>query len=194
MLVHYNVVSVPERRENAHRITNTLAATLTVDTGREGHIATHRRGWANRPAWADWVVQLEDDALPCPRFDTHAQQILASTHAEVVSFYAGTGYPTQAQPLYQQMMRQGRPLITNQVFHAVSLAIRADLIDDMLDHARDHVKPWDEQVGAWVQDRGYTVEYAMPSHCDHADGPSILPATDWQPRDLPRRAHLMCGS
>jgi GR25 family glycosyltransferase involved in LPS biosynthesis len=195
-IIHYGVVAVPERRENAHRITSRLAATLTMDDDHTGHVETHRRAWANVPRWADAALILEDDAQICGAFERHIEQEFAALDdRQILSAYLGTSYPVQAQPEAIAAVTTNQPLVSRHAWHAVGLLIPAHMIEDMLSYTRGlYTLPWDEQVTHWIQARGYTCRYTLPSHANHADGPSILPATDWQPRDLPRRAHLMCGS
>lgn len=193
MLINYAIVGHSQRRTQAEALANRLEATLHMDTTGIGCEANHWRAWNHHPKYADWTVVLEDDAIPCKHFTTHVEEELSGLPVDMmVSLYAGTSYPIQAQPKYQHTIAKGTPLITNNVYHAVGLAIPSHLIDSMLAHTQATSLPWDERINAWVHDQRVRVKYTSPSHVEHEDTKAVLEATAWQPRNKPRKAHNYC--
>lgn len=195
VLVHYAVIAVPERRERAETITSTLAAALYTDDNHRGCEWNHRRALADTPSFADWVVVLEDDAIPCNRFEAHVEQeISAAGENQILQLYSGTSYPRQSQRAYLEAFTLEAPLITTSLNHAVAYALPAQIIPVLLKYTSGETKPWDEQVSDYIKHIRWTVKATYPSHADHADGKSIIPASEWQPRNLPRKAMVMCAA
>ena len=193
MIVVYSAVGHPKRREQAEQLAISLDATLHMDWRSEGHHSNHWRAWNMKPVFSDWGIVLEDDAVPCRSFDKHVRDELKGLPPDmIVSFYSGTSFPTQAQPKYRRAQTTGEPLITNNVYHAVGLAIPRHLIDDMLAFTETRKGPWDEMVGLWAKANKIRVKYTQPSHVDHDDSDSVIPPTAWQPRNKPRKAHHFC--
>jgi hypothetical protein len=78
-------------------------------------------------------------------------------------------------------------LVSRQLLHAVGVAIRGDLIEDMLTHL-DGETPIDEAINTWVNRKFYRVAYSYPSLVDHADVDTLIQHRDGQHREPGRVA------
>ena len=113
------------------------------------------------------------------------------------SLYAGLHFPRHLAPplagyIHAAAQRGERWVQASTLNHAVAVAIRQDLVDDMLDNIEllvDYM-PIDEAITVWCQERGHEVSYCVPSIVDHADGPTLIDHPDGIERDMPRRAVL----
>lgn len=147
----------------------------TDGLGCEGN---HRAVWASTAAMADegeWVVILEDDALPVPSFRAEASAALAVAPADVVSFYMGKLRPGHWQAFMGQAVAQANSdnacwILSDTTLHAVAIALRGpDLVDMMLNRTSTMTRPIDERITMWCRQFGHATAYSHPSLVDHAD-------------------------
>lgn len=142
---------------------------------------------------SDWIVVLEDDAIPVPDFRAQLAQALTAAPTPVVSLYLGRKRPPQWQQRVSAALRRTFAddacwITANHMLHAVAIAVRADLVPSLLAH-RTRL-PWDEHFTTWAQRHG--VSYTVPSLVDHADTGTLIAHRDGEPRPCGRVAWL-CG-
>lgn len=168
---------------------------VSYDSGTLGCTANHLRVW-ERLANMDtpWVLVLEDDALPVEGFRAQLDMALAAAPSPVVSLYLGTSNPTNWQEpikraLVKRQIERSHWLTCRNMLHAVAVAMRTELIQNMLASVRHDAAPIDEAITRWVKAQHLSVSYTVPSLCDHADWPTLIKThADRKPRTMPRKA------
>lgn len=191
----HRVVVHPDRLQQGELLAFALGAEVMVDSGR-GHLATADLAWGLPAGGAGWVVVWEDDAVPVPGIAQQLPAALQVAPSPVVSLYAGSGYPLHAQDAVRRVLGRAEEADAcwwqaKAVFWGVAVAIRADLVHDMLAYLRRVKRPYDERLSYWTRTAGHKVSYCIPSLADHLDGPSV---TKGRPqRQQPRRAFRTGG-
>lgn len=128
----------------------------------------------------DWVVVLEDDAVPTPMFHTCLEQALEVSRWPIVSLYLGTGYPQNWQGRIKTAIDAQTPwIVGDQLLHAVGYAIAPDISRDiglMLAHAARQPRPWapDDSISRWAMIHGEKIAYTNPSLVDHEDKGTVI--------------------
>lgn len=193
-MIVWAVVGHVERDRQARALAWMVGAEPYIDPGGFGEWSNHRRAWvALSGSNAEWSVVLQDDAVPVAQIATQAEQALTVAPGPVVSFYAGRSYPPETvRPFSRAVDRADWAgvswIVTKRLFWGVAVAVRTELIVDMLRTA-DRVPKgvaYDERLSYWAQKVG-GVAYTWPSLVDHADGPSLV--THRSERVLPRKAY-----
>lgn len=187
------IVAHTKRAEKAHKLMETVgAAYMSMDSGQYGCEGNHRRTWEwlNAHNTDGWCVVLEDDACPVEGFTLDA---LEAAPSGIVSLYLGKKRPPHWQTkigyAVEQAEQQDACFITAPtLLHAVAVAIRTDLIPDMLHHTHNTMRPWDYAIGAYAQSISEPVSYTWPSLVDHADGETVTQHPDRQTRTPGRTA------
>lgn len=196
------IVAHVTRAEQAHKLMADVgAAYLSLDNGNLGCHGNHRKTWrylANKQApHVDWGIVLEDDAIPCCEdFTNQLEQALAVTTAPIVSLYLGRLRPPHLQYIIEPAVKRADEqdaswLVSRQLLHGVGLAIRSNVIADMLNNLDDEL-PIDEAINAWANQRRYRIAYTWPSLVDHADGETLLQHRDGHER-VPGRVAWRSG-
>lgn len=155
------------------------------------HLQVLRRLWRS-VAGHEWLVVLEDDALPIPDFRVHAAAALSCAPSPVIGFYinrAGTAHNLA------MLCRAGATgaawMVANHLVSAVAYAVRADHVLGLLDMYTQlgYERTVEERLTYWAAGHRRTVYgeprfyYTMPSLVDHAVGESIIfPEVDRQIR------------
>lgn len=194
--ISWAVMGHPRRQRQAHALAWALGATLCLDEDGDGENATGDLAWETwrnpmAPA-AEWHVVVQDDALPVPDIARQAPAALAAAPGPVVSFYLGTNYPPHTvKPCRNAIDRAnttGSAWITAPaLFWGVAVAIRTELVADMLRSVARSKLPYDQRISHWAGRAGHGIAYTWPSLVDHADGPSLIKRAI--PRQAPRRAY-----
>lgn len=174
-----------DRQIRAETLATAIHGQTVLDTGAFGPGANHWRTWAvaDDPK-ADWVLVVEDDAIPVVGFNVQLRKALRAAPSDVVSLYAGTGRP----PQYQERLRVATAsdahwIVADRMLHGVGIALRRHRVADLLDFVGGRrVQPYDESVGHWAVARGLKVSYSNPSLLDHADLPTLVVHRDREPR------------
>lgn len=193
------VVAHPARLTRALRLRDQVQADhVSVDHFGYGEQWNHQEALeclADARPDADWLVLLEDDAIPCRDLRTRLDQALADAPAGIVSLYLGTGrwagtVPRQHEQVVRGLIedadRDGSRWITaGSLWHAVGVAIPRDRVADLLRHLRGSTRPTDEAVSDWCRRHRVAVHYTHPSLVDHRDEPRLVQARE---RHVPRRA------
>jgi GR25 family glycosyltransferase involved in LPS biosynthesis len=190
MRISYAVVGHTSRQSQAEALAQTLNATLSLDDGTLGEGINHDRAWvAATTQDSDWSVVLEDDAVPIHDFQVQLAEALANAPAPIVSAYLGTSRPPQYQRRIQQALaRDTHWILSNELLHHVAVAIRTNLVGQMLTAVECSTLPADYRIGSWARQCDYPIAYTNPSLVDHADGPTVIIHQDGQPRHAPRKA------
>lgn len=191
------VVAHPIRKAMAHELAErTYAEVLTYDNDGVGEQANHQAVLEQLLEYGtDWVVCLEDDALPCADFRTRLIETLDHAPAGVVSLYLGTGRWAGTSPRHHERVVRGlvedadrhgaRWITAEALWHAVGVAIPRERAADLLQHLRGSTHPTDEAITDWCRKRHVTVHYTHPSLVDHRDDPRLVRARE---QHVPRRA------
>lgn len=188
MRVGIGIVAHHARLQMAERLSRSIKAdVISIDPGTIGAGSNHRRVWAELSTYdTDWSVVLEDDALPVPDFRDQLTAALAAAPTAIVSGYLGQLRPPRVQPQISEVIARaystGSHWITaNDLFHAVGVAVRTELLDDMLTRLRADM-PIDQAIGNWARKRGHEIAYCWPSLVDHADTETLIQHPDGHPR------------
>lgn len=173
---------------------------IQVDNGTLGCEGCHRRVWrqtAELAADDEWIIVMEDDALPVDNFRQQAQQALDAVpdNVDVVSFYLGQMRPSHWQPFIRQAVAQADSskacwITSDTTLHAVCVAIRnKDVVAQMLRQTAKYSRPADERISLWCRQFGHNTAYSWPSLVDHRDeDPVITRRQDGLPRERGRVA------
>ncbi len=187
------IVGHTARQTAAERLADQLGAdVLSIDDGTLGCNRNHHHVWtqlAHNPT--PWALVLEDDAEPIDDFHKHTAAALIAAPTPIVSLYLGTGRPVAWQTRIQQATTRADQahacyITATHLLHAVAVAIRTDLIPDMLNHLPPG-KPIDIAISLWARAKGHGIAYTWPCLVDHKDGPSLVKHT-YNPRSQPRKA------
>ena len=165
---------------------------MAMDNGSLGCKRNHLRAWTymrnHNPT--EWSVVLEDDCVPVHDFPV--AQALTAAPSPIVSFYLGTGYPPQMQQRIGQAIaqadREQAHWIVGNHLHGVAVAIRTDLLPDMLDWTTKCSQPIDYAIRDWARSRNHDIAFTWPCITDHADQGSITKHPDGGARTVQRRA------
>lgn len=179
------------------RLAGTVGAEyVSVDDGTLGCDGNHRKVWAHLMMQPGaWHTVLEDDAVPVIGFRQRMEAALVAAPADIVSFYLGTSRPPQWQHRIREAIKKADKtdscwMTTQGFIHGVAVAIRSDLIPDMLDHTQGCERGFDFGIRDWARNTGRTIAFAWPSLCDHHDLPTLIKQhPDGERRNRPRKAH-----
>lgn len=215
MIYRIGIVGHTARVDAVHVLQDKVGAVYaSVDDGTLGCDANHNKVWtwlADNPADADWLVVIEDDALPITEFADQLTQVLEAAPTPIVSLYLGTGRPVWYQPKGQSSAKKLQPILREavakaevqgssfitapQLFHGVAVAIKTDLVPSMLDMTglKDERRPFDYAISDWGEHEELRISYPQPSLVDHEDGPSVAVHQDREPRTTERKAYRTGG-
>ena len=178
------IVAHQSRKDQAHGLKDAVGAGyLSMDDGRFRCEQNHRRVWE----WladqnADHCVVLEDDAVPVDGFNDQLDLVLAAAPTPIVSLYRGHNVNNRAFET-NGLQATGRADTENahwvtapHLLHAVGVAIRTELVPDMLTHIGPLPDkfPIDERISHWAKTVKQQISYCHPSIVDHADGATAI--------------------
>ena len=207
--IRLGVVAHTLRLSYAEQLADKVAAeVISFDDGMLGPNKNHIKVWTNLlQRGGDWLVVLEDDAVPVDDFKYQLMQALNNAPTDIVGLYLGTSYPKAWQRFIKKaietLMHEGAIgiFLTSLMILlflgslrstvAVFLSIPISALVAFIALAQGGRKwPIDEQITHWARMRGHQISYTRPSLIDHMDGPSTIPARhDGDSRDLPRKAY-----
>lgn len=194
MNVSYAVVAHRDRLEVAVDLAMATGAVICLDDGRFGCDDNHLRAW--RAAYrtdADWIVVLEDDALPTSDdFVEQVESALTVAPTGIVSLYLGQHKPHTYQQAILGALTRARKDATvcwathPRMFHAVAVAMRTDLAATWLEWARMYTGtlPIDQRLAEFASASGEPVGYTIPSLVEHCGDESLVGTV----HNVPRRA------
>jgi GR25 family glycosyltransferase involved in LPS biosynthesis len=182
------VVAHPQRTEMAADLAVEVGGSVVLDTECAGGVGdaagcarTHAlalRSLAHTAA--EWLIVLEDDAIPVPDFPVHAARALKHTKAPLVGFYLGTGTNPDVQTAIKQAIRaadavgatwiQGGCLLST-----VGYAVRHTAVHRLVGAIEEYTRVEAPlRITRWVQRNAVGVDYTWPSLVDHRDGYSTI--------------------
>lgn len=193
------VVAHVDRLTRASTLADEVDASyVSFDDGTLGCTGNHLKVWRHLAesglSVGNWAVVLEDDAVPVEGFRDQLDALLAAAPGPVVSLYLGTGYPIHWQSRVKRAVEAADSWIVSDghLLHAVAVAIKAEMVSDMLKHVENDARPRrpiDEKITDWARTNHHFVVYSQPSICDHADEDSTIGIhPDGRPRNRPRKA------
>ncbi len=200
------IVAHMDRREQLERLRAQVHPDIVeVDDGTWGVTGNHAIALAAayrnaRNSGHEWVVILEDDALPVSGFNRQLSAALAAAPTPIVSFYNGTGHPANRQGRFAELSaRQDiHWIVHTRMRHAVAYALHSEAsglgaCDAVMEAVRDKWAP-DDALTRFARRHGFEVAYSNPSLVDHEDGaPMIKSRTSMGipmiGRRRPRKAH-----
>ena len=191
MTYSITVMAHTSRLDHAHRLATQLDAMVSLDDGSLGENANGDRAWSMCNPLRDWAVVIQDDAMPYRHFTRHLDSVLNRATADVVGLYVGTSQPRPllvTRAVQQAEHHKAGWITASHMYWGVGIAIRTQLVPDMLEHVHGDPRPYDARIGAWARDTRRTIAYCWPSILDHADGPSLVHF-----RSKPRRAHKVAA-
>ncbi|GMA26184.1 hypothetical protein GCM10025864_39430 [Luteimicrobium album] len=180
MSLAIGIVAHPDRLEMAWGLAKAVdAELLQFDHDLRGEQANHQAA-LDRLLFtdADWLLLLEDDAIPCIDFRARVSTWLEGVDG-IASLYLGTGrwaatVPRLHEPVVSRLVAEADAahadrITSDALWHAVAVAVP-------LHHARSlhqgitrtHA-PTDQAVSMWCKRHGVSVTYAHPSFVDHRD-------------------------
>lgn len=187
------IVAHPQRGNMACDLAaKTEAARVVLDSKGIGCEANHVRALqlaAN--GGLDWLVILEDDAIPVDDFRAHVGAALGCARSPLVSLYVGTGHNAAVQAALRAACADAdswgaawlrSDALTAGVGYAVHRSVVCRLLD-AIDKPEGPELP--RRITAWAQAAHVQVHYTWPSLVDHKDGWSTIAQADI----VGRRAH-----
>jgi hypothetical protein len=180
MTISIGVVADSRRGDMGERLADQVGADhLNIDTEQRGCTWNHSTVWrmhADRPA--DWNLTLEDDVIPVDGFREQLADALAVAPAPIVSLYLGRGYieDNRTGPLLTRADLLGVNWVVSQgrILHAVALAVRGELLSELVDNLPRSNHPIDRSLSMWARGERHRVAYAWPCLVDHDDGKSLV--------------------
>lgn len=156
------------------------AEVVQIDDGGYGERVNHQETLRRlAETGADWLVMLEDDAIPCQGFHAVLDGCLDDSPGDIVSLYLGTGrwagtVPSIHEPkviaaVDQADANDSRWILADACWHAVGLAARECIAGQLLEHLTGDRSPTDEAITHWLQATGRQIAYTHPSLVDHRD-------------------------
>jgi GR25 family glycosyltransferase involved in LPS biosynthesis len=207
-MIRIGVAAHTSRMSQAEALTNKVDAEfLSFDDGILGCTKNEIKVWTNlAQQGGDWLVVLEDDAVPVDDFREQLEAALAAAPTDIVSLYLGTGYPKAWQRFIKTAITAAKKndanyALSSHLLTTVGVAMRPWMARHMLDRLPwlpeyEHEKwPIDEQITKWARQCGHVVGYTLPSLVDHAPGPSLIADHgDGEGRDEAKRVAWQVGS
>lgn len=183
------IVAHNDRFDMAYQLSRQVDADIiSFDNGDLGAFGNHIQTWTQLRETcgaAQWLVVLEDDAQPVPCFASQLDAALDAAPGPVLSLYLGRTRPPQVQRPLRALIHAGLDTCWvqhDEMLHGVAIAIRADLVDSMLETIVQSpyvFEAIDTAIGMWAG----TTHYAWPSLVDHADTATVIDIhPDGQPR------------
>ena len=142
---------------------------------------------------SDWIVVLEDDAVPIDDFSSVLHSQLSEIDSDkIVSLYLGKQRPPSVQPTLQRTIEAASEdvswLVTKNLYWGVGVCIPGAFVDSISDHVLTSTHPWDSSVGRWALANSVEVWYSWPSLVDHLDEETTINHADGMGRSEGRRA------
>jgi GR25 family glycosyltransferase involved in LPS biosynthesis len=183
------VVAHPQRAEMADKLAAEVDGMVCLDTecvGGVGDADGCARNHANalrqlsESDRSDWLVVLEDDAIPVPDFLHHAANALEQARSPLVGLYLGTGTNPDVQAVIKRALRTadsaGAAWIRGDcLLSTVGYAVRpgaAARVVDAITTITSVEAPL--RITQWAQQVPVAVDYTWPSLVDHRDGYSTI--------------------
>lgn len=152
----------------------------------------------------EWIVVLEDDAVPCDGFREKLAVALEDAAGPVGSLYLGTSrWAGQHHASFQHEVaaeievadREGlTDIVMPGLYHAVAVVLHVGIVREVLAAFNRSPLPTDQAVtDAVLHEQVGGVWYAHPSLVDHRDEAPVTQHPDREVRDEPRHAWRFAG-
>jgi GR25 family glycosyltransferase involved in LPS biosynthesis len=183
------VVSHPQRTEMAAELAAEVGGFVVTDTECKGGVGdyigcarTHVAALRAMETFSitDWVIVLEDDAIPVPDFRQHAAAALQHASTPLVGFYLGTGTNPDVQHAIKLAIRAADAIGATWIqadclMSTVGYAVHRDTVHRMLNAIESTTRSEVPiRVTRWAQRSSVGVDYTWPSLVDHRDGWSTI--------------------
>ena len=197
MKIQVVIATVEARLPYASDLALSTGADIIVDPVGDGseRSATdnHVRALQFADPSSDWVVVLEDDAVPIDDFSSVLySQLSEIDNDKIVSLYLGKQRPPSVQPTLQRTIEAASEdvswLVTKNLYWGVGVCIPGSFVDSISDHVLTSSHPWDSSVGRWALSNSVEVWYSWPSLVDHLDEETTINHADGMGRTEGRRA------
>ena len=174
-MIEIAVVTHPRRYDDALDLAVKLNATISMDDISMGAARNHERAWTwLKDSPEPWSLVLEDDAVVCSDFLEQVNLALAHAPSPIVSFYLGRGRPPHWQDKIARVIaREEHWILSTEMLHGVAVAIRTELIPDLLTWIEDQ-EPVDEAMSDFAQQNHLEIAYSHPSLVDHRDHGTLM--------------------
>ena len=169
------ILAVRERQGGARRLKRQVGAPaehmdIVFDERRDGPWPAGQQAWEHRSPKATHHLVLEDDSLVCRDLYEGAKAMVRAVPNAPVMLYATT--PPGADGAYRHALATGRHWVLTHGFWTVAPILPVDLIDPILDWARNHTRPdwddsYDKRLSVAVQVLGIDSMVAVPSPVSH---------------------------
>lgn len=142
----------------------------------------------------EWVIVLEDDAMPVDDFRKQAELALAQSDSELVGLYLGTSNPGGViQQAVEPAVINAEAVDSNWVVadwfvSGPGYAVRSDVLGSLIDSLGESKGPVDVRVNEWARYEGIETWYTYPSLINHNDAQSLINSYPDFARIMPRRA------
>lgn len=197
MNIQVVIATVDARLPYARDLALSTGADIIVDPVGDGseRSATdnHVRALQYADPTANWIVVLEDDAVPIEDFSrVLCNQLSEIDSDKIVSLYLGKQRPPSIQPTLQRTIESAPEdtswLVTRNLYWGVGVCIPGVFVDSLSDHVLSSSHPWDSSVGRWALTNSVEVWYSWPSLVDHLDEETTINHADGMGRVSGRRA------
>lgn len=210
------IVAHPDRRHRAAVLAGIVGrpesetcfpTMLFEDTENLGCDDNHVRAWG----WlaeqdSEWLMVLEDDAIPIPEFHEQLGMALKTAPSPLVSLYLGRTRPAFYQhrvakalvgcshPGSGDVVDTSVPwVVGDRLLHCVAVVIRREIVEHMHWQLPEHLAlhhAIDQAITSYARSMQIPVSYTVPSLVDHADQDSYALHTDINPTFGPRVAWI----
>lgn len=196
-LYSVGIITHPHRQHMADTLADTMSEHASVEMFTDTQNFGARKNAQTAWEWmasntnTEWVLMLEDDAIPVDSIGTQLRCALPVAPTQAVSFYTGTGYPEVWQPVIREALDSAPDttwFTAHGLCHGVALAIHRDIIGPMTHRLAGWPSvPIDQAIDTWVRYQArQPIAHSRPSLFDHADTEPLATHT-WTKR-LPRKA------
>lgn len=179
-MIAYRIVAVPERHARATALAELVGGQVVLDEHHDGTFPTHLRALQSAGE-ASHIVVLEDDAIACPDFAEHVEDLVRQRPTHLLGLYIGRSHPARPQELLAELTSAAPawlddPRITDRLRWAVGYVMPTRDIPDVLAALDGPQHAWlntDVRLGRWHAARA-ALSYPFPSPVDHDDS---IPST-----------------
>lgn len=142
----------------------------------------------------EFVVVLEDDAVPVENFRDQVKSALALSESPLVGLYLGTNSP--GGRIYNAMLpaveaanaADANWIVADWFIGTVAYAVRADWLPALIDSLSNDGGPVDVRICTWSQRAGIETWYSQPSLANHDNGQSLINSVPGFEKMVIRRA------
>lgn len=191
------IVAHPEREKYALALSEKVQAEcISWDDGKLGCSRNHLRAlryMMDSPT--EWVIILEDDAVPVPDFRKQLEMALNWAPSHLVGLYVGRGSPPHWQAGISSVIAKNVCwLRCDTLLNAVGYAVKTKLIPVIVEFLEFTWKllpnlPIDEAITRWAKSYDTSVSFTRPSLVDHLD----IQAVDKNAKDKGKRVAWIFG-